>query len=165
MNFKGKKMGGYTALELVFYIAFFAVFSIISINSVIVMTRSFKDMAAYSNIQDAGNILERISREARSSLSITSLSANDLVLATTDSSGNSKSVEFTLSGTNLELRENGTLTGNLNSAAIKVSSLSFTQIDTVKSQAIKVALGVQLTSDTTGQVYNFYDTVVLRGEY
>ena len=53
---------GYAILELLFYIAFFAVLSLVVINSLIVMTGSFKDNIAQAELIQSGGIMERISR-------------------------------------------------------------------------------------------------------
>jgi hypothetical protein len=60
-------------------------------------------------------------------------------------------------------KENGVLTGNLNVPNISIIGLSFTEIITTKSKAIKMNLSVRSKGDTS--VENFYDTVVLRGSY
>jgi hypothetical protein len=159
------KKQGYSVLELVFYVSLVAVLSIALINSILTMMKSFKLTTQYSQIQDGGAIMERMSREIRQSLDINSLTSTSLTLDTVDDTGTSKTIQFLQSGTNLQLLENTTLTGNLNSPGILVNSLSFTPITTAHGQAVKISMGLVSTSDTAAQVYNFYDTVVLRGNY
>jgi hypothetical protein len=162
---RSKNNHGYSVLELVFYVALFAVLSIALINSILTMMKSFKQTTLYSQVQDGGSIMERMGREIRQSLDVNSITSTSLTLDTVDDAGDSKTVQFLLSGMDLQLLENTTLTGNLNSPGIQVKSLSFTQITTAKGQAVKISLGLASTNDTSGQVYNFYDTVVLRGNY
>jgi len=106
-----------------------------------------------------------VSREIRQAISINTISATNLKLNTTDSSGNAATITFTLSGTNVELRQNDVLVGNLNSTNLKVTALTFTQITTSNSSAVKI--GVTVTSNRYGSLRtaNFYDTLVLRGSY
>ncbi len=156
---------GYAILELLFYIAFFAVLSLVVINAMIVMAGSFRETAIQTELAQSGFIMERMGREIRGSYDISSISATDLKLNAKDDAGANKTVEFLLSGFNLELIENSVLTGNLNTPNIKVTSLTFTQITTTKGKAVKILLTVQSTNDALGRTQNFYDTAVLRGIY
>ncbi len=109
--------------------------------------------------------MERMSREVRQAYGISSISGTDLKLNSTDSSGTNKTVEFLLSGTNLELLENNSLTGNLNTTNVSVTGVSFTQVTTAQGVAVKMTLTVKSNSDTSARNETFYDTVVLRGDY
>ena len=155
-NFKNKKQYGYALLELLFYIALFTVLVLVVINAMITMARAFKEIAVQTELIQSETIMERISREIRASSSITSISATDLKLNTT---------EFKLSGTDLQFLENNVLTGNLNTPNISITALIFTQITTTKSKAIKIFLTLKANDDMSGRLVDFYDTVVLRGSY
>ncbi len=156
---------GYAILELLFYISFFAVLSIVVINSMIIMTKAFRETTIQAELVQSGGIMERMSREIRQAYGINTISGSDLKLNTTDSVGANKTVEFALSGTDVHFLENNTLTGNLNTPNIVVTALSFTQITGTVGNAIKVTLSVRSTSDSLNRVVNFYDTIVLRGSY
>ena len=160
-----KKSQGYAILELLFYIAFFSILSLVVINAMITMARAFKETTIQSEFVQGGTIMERMSREIRQAYSINSIGANDLELDTKDSGGASKTVEFLLSGSNLQLLENNTLTGNLNTPNIIVSALTFTQITTVKGKAVKIFFTVKSVNDASGRNQDFYNTIVLRGNY
>jgi Tfp pilus assembly protein PilE len=167
---KNKKNGpslqaGYALLELLFYLAFFSLLTIIVINALITMVQSFKETEVQTELIRSGSIMERMSREVRGALSISTLSANDLKLNTTDSAGTAKTVEFALSGSNVRLLENGVFTGNLNSPNISVTGLTFTEITTTEGKGVKIVLTVQSLSDKYSRSVDFYDTVVLRGGY
>lgn len=157
--------GGYAILETVFYILLFAVLSITVINAMITMTKSFKETTIQAELMQSGNIMERISREIRQAYSINSISASSLKLNTTDSVGTNKTIEFLLSDSNIRLLDNDIFTGNLNTANITVVNLIFTQINTVKGLAVKISLTVKSNHDSQNRNENFYDTVVLRGDY
>jgi hypothetical protein len=111
------------------------------------------------------NILERISREIRGAHGINTISVNNLVLNTKDEADVDKTVQFLVAGSNLQLLENGVLIGNLNTPNLQVAALSFAEIITAQGKAIKVFLTVRSVNDTTGRSEDFYNTVVLRGDY
>ena len=160
-----KKKQGYAILELLFYVVFFSILSLVVINAMITMARVFRETAVYGELGQNGVIVERIVREIRQSYDINSISASDLVLNSTDAVGANKTVRFLLSGTNLQFFENAIFIGNLNTPNIIVTGLTFTQITTVKSKAVKVALSFRSSNDKLNRVQNFYDTIVLRGGY
>ena len=141
-NKKNKIIGqtsGYAIVELLFYIALFALLTLAVINGMITMTRAFRETTIQSELLQSGNIIERISREVRQAYDIGSITATDLVLNTKDAGGADKTVEFLLSGSNLQLIENSVLTGNLNTSNISVNGLTFTQIATAKGKAVKIS--------------------------
>lgn len=156
---------GYAILELLFYIAFFAVFSLITINAMIAMAESFKETSVQGELVQSGIIMEKISREIRQAYGVSSISVGDLNLDATDSAGANKTVEFLLSGSNIQLLENGVLTGNLNTPKIAVTGLTFTQITTTKGKAVKIFFTVRSVNDALARTFDFYDTIVLRGSY
>lgn len=160
-----KKRQGYAILELLFYIAFFSILSLVVINAMITMTRSFRETAIQAELVQSGVMIEKIGREIRASYSINSISANNLKLNTKDNLGADKTVEFLVFGSNLQLLENNILTGNLNTPNIVITGLTFTQINTAKGQAVKILLTVKSNNDKLNRTQDFYDTVVLRGGY
>jgi len=160
-----KWKNGYAILEVLFYIAFFAILSIVVIEAMITMSKSFRQTSLQAELVQSANIIERISREIRGAVDISFLSSSDLILSTTDTAGVSKTVEFTYSGNNVGLIENGISSGNLNSPTITVTALSFTQINTTVGKAIKIVLTVRSNNDLSGHTESFYDTVALRGVY
>jgi len=156
---------GYAILELLFYIVLFSILSLAVINAMIVMTRSFRETAIHRELVQSGNIMERITREMRASLSISSISASDLKLNTKDNAGADKTVRFVLSGSDIQFFENDVLTGNLNLPTITVTALTFTQITTAKGQAVKVSLSLRSDNDKLARTEDFYNTIVFRGGY
>jgi len=160
-NLRNKTKNGYALLELLFYISFFVVLVLVVINAMVIMAQSFKETSIQAELVQSGTIMERISREIRSAVSINSISTTDLALKT----GDSRNPEFKLSGTNLQLWENGALVGNLNTPNVIITNLTFSQISTTQSNAARVALTFRLSDDSSARLSNFYDTVVLRGSY
>lgn len=156
---------GYVMLELLFYISFFAVLSIVVVNSMITMTRAFRETTLHAELLQSGSMMERMSREIRQAKGINTVSTSSLKLDTTNSSGASKTVEFTLSGTNISLLENNIVTGNLNTQNIVITALSFTQITSTVGKAVKISYTIRSGNDSLNRTFNFYDTIVLRGSY
>ena len=131
----------------------------------ITMARSFRETAIQAELVQSGVIIERISREVRQAYGISSISPNDLKLNTKDDAGADKTVEFLLSGSNIQLLENNVLTGNLNAPNISVTAVTFTQINTTQGAAVKIFLTIRSNNDKLNRTQDFYNTVVLRGIY
>jgi len=159
------KNSGYALIETLFYIALLAIFSIAIVNSIIIMTKSFKETTLQAELMQGGTIIERISREVRQANSIATISSTSLKVNTVDGDGNPKTVEFLLSGTDIQFLENGALTGNLNTGNVIIGGLSFEQILTTNGVAVKMTLTLSSSHDKLLRESDFYDTVVLRGSY
>lgn len=164
-NEKNKKTTGYAVLELLFYISFFTVLSLVVINSMIIMAGAFRETATQAELLIGGSIMEKISREIRQAHEISSISANSLKLNTKDDTGTDKTVEFLLSEGNVQLLENDIFTGNLNTPNITVTEISFIQITSTMGKAVKIYLAIRSDNDTFNRVVDFYNTVALRGDY
>ncbi len=162
---KLKTNSGYSLLETVFYVSFFAILSILVINAMIIMTKSFRETTVQAELMQGGNMMERISREIRQAESISSISQSDLKLNTKDIDGVAKTIEFALSGSDIRFLENEVFTGNLNTQSISIMGLSFTQISTTTGVAVKIFLTIKSNHDSMSRTEHFYDTAVLRGNY
>jgi|SRR3989344_3533728 len=160
-----QQKNGYTILELLFYITFFSIFSFVVINAMITMSRSFRETSIQGELVQSGLIMERMCREIRAAYGINSINANDLVLNTKDDADVNKTVKFSLSGSNIQLIENNVVTGNLNTSNIIITDLTFTQITTIAGKAVKIVLSVRSSNDSLNRIVDFYDTIVLRGDY
>ena len=157
--------GGYVLLETLFYILLFAIISIAVINAMITMTKAFKETLIQSELMQGGNVMERISREIRQAYGVNSITVNNLKLNTKDNNGINKTVEFSLSGSDIRLLENDVFIGNLNTSNATITDINFTQINTLKGTAVKISLTVKSNHDLQDRNETFYDTVVLRGDY
>ncbi len=164
-NFIKNKKAGFSLIEVIFYISIFIVLSIVVINALIIMTKAFRENIIQSDVVRSASIMERIEREIKQATSVASVSPTVLRLNTTDEAGAAKIVQFSGSGTDLVLSENDVTTGNLNLPHINVQNLSFIQITTANSRAVKVYFEVSSDRDTQSRVTKFYNTAVLRGSY
>ncbi len=160
---KNKK--GFSLLEMIFYIAIFLMLSMLIIESTIVLTKSFRNAKINIELSEGVNIMERIAREVRGASSIVSIASTDLKVRIEDGTVAGDSAQFTLSGANLLFYEDDVLVGNLNPSTISVSGLTFTQITTANSVAVKIEFTATSTRYGGTASATFYDTVVLRGSY
>ncbi len=160
-----KKNKGFSLIETLFYISLFAIVSLILVRATLTMISAFRDTQVTADINQTNQVLERISREIRLANSVNTISSSSLKLNTEDSSDNPKTITFTLNGTNLELRENDVLTGNLNSTNLAISALNFTQITTTNSIAIRITMTVKSNRYGSTRTEDFNNTLVLRGSY
>jgi type II secretory pathway pseudopilin PulG len=161
-----KNNHGATLIETIFYIVLFSMLSTVVIYSIVTMTKSFKEISIQRELMQGGEIMERMSREIKKAYQINSLaSPTDLKLNSIDDEGDSKTVEFVLENNNLRLLENDIFIDNLNNENIKVENLSFKQMTTANGKAIKIFLSVSSLNDKSSRSYDFYNTLVLRGDY
>lgn len=164
------KKSGFTLVEMIIYIAFFAVLSVLAIEAIMVVMKSFYTLRLTQNInQSATTALERMSREIRNAYDIdtagSTFNTNPglLTLRTKDSGGANTTIEFYVSNGQVGIKEGGVDKGSLMARSTTVTNLVFRQITTTNSKAIKIEMSLHdahglLTRDTV-----FYDTIVLRG--
>ncbi|OGI67902.1 hypothetical protein A2738_03585 [Candidatus Nomurabacteria bacterium RIFCSPHIGHO2_01_FULL_42_15] len=166
ISYKNKKNHGYTLLELLFYISFFSMLSLVTINAMVIMTKSLREASIQAEFLQSGSVMERISREIRQAYEIDATSTEtDLKLKTKDSAGTDKTIEFKFVSPNIQLWEAGSNSGNLNPPNISVTGLNFTQISTTNGEAVKVVLSVRSNNDSAAREQYFYNTIGLRGSY
>lgn len=161
------KNHGLSMVELLFYIAVFSILFLVVINSIIFMTRSFRETVVNTDLTQSSSIMERISREVRSATSINTLTATSLKLDKINPVDSlPTTIYFVLNGTNVELYDgNNALVGNLNSPNVSVTALNFLRIDTTEGAAVKIFMTVKSNHYNSARTENFYDTIVLRGDY
>ena len=159
-------------IEILIYIALFAVFSVVVTKSFINTAASFSQIRANRVLSANGfTIMERISRDIREAESVDSGSSTlesspgILKLNSTDSSDDPKTVRFYISAGDLKLEENGLLVGNVSSTDVTINSLIFRSITTSAGSAIKVELTLDYAKGNTNKTVNFSNTIILRGDY
>lgn len=160
-----KNNSGYTLVEVLVYLILFSILSLVLIQAMITMMRSFKETRIYGELIQGGEVMEKIGREIKQAYGINSINSNTLILNTKDENGNNKTIQFSLSNSNIQFLENGSLSGNLNTPNISVTALSFAQITTPKGKAVKTSFAIRANDDSSVHTENFYNTTVLRGDY
>ena len=160
-----KKNSGYVVLETLLYILLFAILSIAVINSIIVMTRSFKEVQINRDLIEGAGLMERISREIRKADSISSIGDTIIKVNSKDENDVAQTISFALSGANITYSKNDVFVDNLNSANVVVSELLFSPIGSPSINAVKIHFRVSSVNDTSSKMKDFYNTVVFRGMY
>ncbi len=157
--------GGYAVLELIFYITFFAILSIVLVNAMITMAKSFKETSIQAELVQSGMMMEKISRELRQADDF-SFASNILIINTRDDFDNSKTITYAFFDSSAQIEDSllGDL-GNLNTPNIAIIDFNFTPVITAKGKAAVVTLTVRSNNDTSERTITFNNTVVLRGSY
>jgi prepilin-type N-terminal cleavage/methylation domain-containing protein len=156
---------GFTLIELLFYISLFTIFSLIVINSMIFMTSSFRETVINKDLSQGSVILDQISRNVRDASGIIDIGTGSLTLNIPEGVLPARSVQFLLSGSDIELWEDDIFIGNLNPSNLVVSNLIFTQITTANSLAVKVFMSIKSNRYGSERIEDFYTTLVLRHSY
>jgi len=170
MKWRSNKKSGFTLVEMIIYIAFFAILSVLATEALMVVMRSFYTLRLTQNInQSATTALERMSREVRNAYDIDvagstfNTSPGQLTLRTKDTFGANTTVEFTVSGNQIRIKEGGVDKGSLMPKSTTVTNLIFRQITTTNSKAIKIEMSLHDAHGLITRDAVFYDTIVLRG--
>lgn len=182
---KKKTAAGFTLVEILVYVALFAIISMAVVQTLVVMMRTGSAAAINHSLQESGyGALERITRLIRAAESI-DISASvldsdngSLTLVSYDSSNNKVTEKLYVSNSfylnnwspslnrrALQRDANGALTGPLTDRNIEVNSLVFRRIPLPAGEAVKIEMTI---TDVRGQVpktEHFYNTVILRGAY
>lgn len=164
---KRKNNSGYSLIEFLFYISLFIVFSLVIINSMIVITKAFREISLNRDIMQASFIIDRMSRDIREAENVISINQNgvNLKLNIKEENQNYKTILYKLNGTNIELFENNLLIGNLNSSDISITNLEFTPITNTEIKMIKIFMTVKSNNYNSIKTENFYNSIFLRNAF
>lgn len=159
-----KKNGGYSLLELIIYIALFAVISVLIVRSLVTVMKTYAKAQNYRRLQNNGElVMERITREIRNSKSITNgvytTNPGSLTLVQ-DTEGVPQTVEFLVSNTSVQVTVDGS-TAPLSTTQVTVTNLIFRTVVTTQGVGIKTELTLTTTSAPSSTA-KFYSTTLLR---
>lgn len=165
------KQKGYTLLELVFYIAFLALLSVLVVEVFMTMTKSFVEIRSMRDLTQSASVsMERMIREIRDADtvqvadSVFNTNPGSLSLQSVEN-GVTRTVKFMVSGTDLEMYEDGVLVGVLNGETVSINSLIFRSVSTPVSEGIKIELILQESRSNISRTEEFYGAAMLRGSY
>lgn len=165
-----QKKKGFSLVEMIIYIAFFAALSLVAMQATLTVMRSFYVIRLTQAINQSATVaLERMSREIRNAYDIDDVastfnaSPGRLTLRTEDASGVNTTIEFFVSGNQLRLREGGVDRGTLLAKNVTVTNLVFRDITTLNSRAIKIEMTLHNARAGDTRDLTLYDTIVLRG--
>jgi len=158
---------GYSIIELLVYIALFVLISLVVVKSLIYMMKTYSDARSFRTVQQNGElVMERLTREIRQANTVSvagsafGSSPGTLSLSGKDNSNAPYTAVASLVNGVAQLTING-VSSSLSSDEVSISNLTFWNITTATSNAIKL----QLTLTTTNApvvTKSFYTTVVLR---
>lgn len=162
---------GFTLVEMIIYIAFFAMLSVLAINATIMVMKSFYTLRINQSIsQSATTALERMSREIRNAYSIDTenstfdTSPGRLTLLTKDDLGTLTTIEFyTTAGNQINMKVGGVEQGSLMTKTVTVTNIVFMSITTSNSKAVKIEMTLTDNRSGVSKTVKYYDTIVLRG--
>lgn len=161
--------GGYSIVEIVFYVAILSLFFIIIINSIISFTRPYRQILALRLVERSGlEAMERITRDIRYANTIdtgnSTLDSHPGVL-TISSTYNSVSTttKFYLDSGVIKVDVNGAYSGPLTTGKTTVTSLIFRRLIGTLSEAVRVEMEVSATVGSVTKTKKYYSTTILKG--
>lgn len=169
-----RTQGGYALLEILVYIVVLSLVANVTVNGLIIMTRSFNESRANRDLASSGaSAMERLGREIRAGVSIDGAgstfitSPGVLKLNTLDENNVAHTITFNVSGSpaQLMLTRDGSSVGALTTPHVAVESFIVRQMAVGGESAVKVELTLRAVRASGGKTANFYNTVILRGTY
>lgn len=165
-----RAVNGFTLVEMIIYIAFFTILSLLAMQATLAAMRSFYTLRLTQNINQSATVaLERMSREIRNAYDIdetlSTLGSNPgrLTLKTEDALGANTTIEFYVSNGQMRVKESGVDKGSLLAKNTTVTNLIFRKVTTLNSRAIKIEMTLRDARGAEAREVKFYDTIVLRG--
>ncbi|MBP6904565.1 MAG: hypothetical protein KBB91_00725 [Candidatus Pacebacteria bacterium] len=159
---------GYSVLELLIYIALFAFLSVVLIQSLVTVMKTYTQAQSYRALQTNGEfVMERITRELRNGTTATTSACattpGTLSIASTDSGGTSHTNVFMVADAKAQLVTDGAGAVDLSTTEVSVTSLTFCSLTTPVGQGVKTTLVLSTTKGIPISA-SFYSTIVLRGQ-
>lgn len=154
MNAKGSSL-----LETVLYIGIFAILTLLTVNTVLALTRAVSEIRSVRHtINDSDSAIERVIREIRAAESVDTtasvLGSHPGKLVLTNASD---IMTFSFSDGKILLQKNSEPTAPLTGNSTAITNLVFTHLTTTNSEAIRIVMMMDNK--------NFYGTAVLRNKY
>ncbi len=167
MMIKNNLKSGYSLIELMIYIALFALLSIVLVRSLITVMRTYTTAQTYRALQNNGELaMERITRELRSGTTVTASACGTapgtLSIASTDASSVAHTNAFAVSNGKVALTTDGGSANNITTSEVSVTYLTFCRFTTTDGTGVKTVLTLQTTSANPVSA-TFNSTIILRG--
>lgn len=167
-----KKVGGFTLIELMIYVFFVGIFSVIAMNGVLHATKVFSDFRMTRNLNGTAEVvLDRLAREVRQAYDVDQVESSfgthpgRLTLKTIDPADVDTTIEFYIDSGNVKIKEGGVDQGLLGSSDITVDIFVFNFITNVNTKAVKTRLQLTAQRGSLQKTKTFYATTILRGSY
>src|SRR3989344_621733 len=141
---------GFSLVEMLFYVAILSLSLIAVMQTLLGVTRSYGVLKAAVRVeQEVALSMERMVREVRDANGIDDAGSvlgahpRTLLLNSSDISGGTRTVEFSIDAGKLSLKENGVVTGLLTSTKTNISHIVFRKISTAHSQGVKIEMTME----------------------
>ena len=170
-NYKLQTNSGYTLVEAIVYVAILAILSVVFINLLLTMTRSYAEFRITRNLNTSAQAaMERLVRSIRNATSVdisSTLGTNPgrLVLNTLDGSGDPLTIDFYLSDDTLMVKEGSGAAASTTAKYVTVDNLIFRKLTTPVSSVVKIEMTLGVNHGAINKTAKFYSTAVLRGSY
>ena len=163
-----KFIKGFSLMEVLVYIAILAIMLVVITNATISIVSSARVVKVSKSIGTSAIIsLERITREVRGASSVSTSSSvldsnpGKLVLSSFDSSGNPRTIEFSLSTSTIRMKENNIDVGALSQGDARITYLVFHNF-TGTSSGIRIDTTIESGTSTYYRSAYFNTSAVLR---
>lgn len=172
LNMAKKQKKGFTLVEMVIYVFFVGVFSVLALNGVFQATKVFSDFRITRNLNSTAEVvLDRLTREVRQAYDVDQVESSfgthpgRLTLKKVDSSGVSTTTEFYVENGSIKLKEGGVSQGILGASNVSVDLLVFDIITNANTKAIRTRVQMTSQKGSLEKTKTFYATTILRGSY
>lgn len=169
---KRVRHSGFTLVEMVIYVGFLGVMSVLAINSLTTMTNGYIQLRISRDLNSSATaVLERVTRNIHEAYQVdvanSTLGTNPgrLTLLTQDFAGATTTIEFFVANNILRVKEGGVDIGALHSSSTAMTNFIVRSISSTNSAAIKVDITMDATRGHASSTRNFFTTTVLRGSY
>jgi type II secretory pathway pseudopilin PulG len=165
-----KNNPGYSLVEMIIYISVLSIISILSINTILSFTRSYRDLGALRIVEHSGtDAMERMTRDIRSASSIdmanSSFGTNPGILSIiTTVDGVSTVKKFYVQDNIIKVDVGGTYFGPLTLSNASVTSLTFRQLNSGISDAVKIDMTISGTVGEITKTNTYHSTIILKGK-
>lgn len=168
-NFISKnKKSGISYIEVIIYASILGVLTLVMISGVLSLSSSYKNLSVMRNVEHTAiDVLERLSRDIRGANLIDTANSTFgtsngvLTLVSTDGSF-STTTRYYLSDGVANLDVNGVFWGPLSSSYTQITDMTFYQITTTNSNAVRVDLTVEATDSGVTKIKTYHTTVALK---
>ncbi len=160
---------GVSLVEMLIYVTLLSVIFLLIVSTVLSFTSSYRQLSANRALEHTTlNVLERMTRDIRNA---TQIDASTTVFGSSSGTlgliqtynGVSTTTKFALSNGVVNVYVNGTYIGPLTVTNSSVTALTFTDVLTGTTDAVKIDMTVTGTSGAITRTKTFHTTVVLRG--
>lgn len=164
---------GFSVMEMLIYIAILAVISVLAVNSILIIIKSFNQYRLLRFINAAGQMsMERIIREIRlagdidETGSVFDIHPGRLKLNTVDpDTETSTTMEFFVSSDVLMLKKGETNAIPLTSDNVSLANLTFRKISASSAKAVKIEMEIRSENGDFSKAEKFNNGAVLRKSY